>query len=113
MSGQRGRLHRPLIFSGPGVEATSLLRPSPHDFLRARSAVGRLPMELRAVETVRARGNARTLAVDGRIGCHDPPQSSGGLPGRYGWSGRASMPLLRSAKISTTWSRSCQYVRSR
>jgi hypothetical protein len=27
--------------------------------------------------------NARSLAVDGRIGGHDPSRSSAGLPGRY------------------------------
>jgi sulfite exporter TauE/SafE len=36
-----------------------------------------------AVVQARVR-NARSVTVDGRIGCHDPPQSSGGLPGRYG-----------------------------
>jgi hypothetical protein len=41
--------------------------------------------ELRGVEDRgRPMRNARSAAVDGRIGCHDPPRSSGGLPGRYG-----------------------------
>jgi len=28
--------------------------------------------------------NPRSVAVDGRIGCHDPLRFAGGLPGRYG-----------------------------
>jgi hypothetical protein len=42
-------------------------------------------MELRGVED-RGRGvrNARSMAVDGRIGCHYPPRSSGALHDRYG-----------------------------
>jgi hypothetical protein len=41
--------------------------------------------ELRCVEDREGRvTNARSVAVDGRIGGHDPPQFSGGLPGRYG-----------------------------
>jgi hypothetical protein len=41
--------------------------------------------ELRGVEDRgRCVRNARSVAVDGRFGCRDPPQSLGGLPGRYG-----------------------------
>ena len=38
-------------------------------------------MVLRTGNTVR---NARSVAVDGRIGGHDPPRFAGGFPGRYG-----------------------------
>jgi hypothetical protein len=42
-------------------------------------------MELRGVEDRGRRvRNARSVAVDGRIGGHDPPRFVGGLPGRYG-----------------------------
>jgi hypothetical protein len=41
--------------------------------------------ELRGVENWGRRvRNARSVAVDGRIGGHDPPRFPGGLPGRYG-----------------------------
>jgi hypothetical protein len=42
-------------------------------------------MELRGVEDRGRRvRNARSVAVDRRIGGHDPPRFSDGLPGRYG-----------------------------
>jgi hypothetical protein len=42
--------------------------------------------ELRCVEDRERRvRNARSVAVDGRIGGHDPPRFAGRLPGRYGY----------------------------
>ena len=63
-----------------GGEGFGLLASSP----LCEICTGHSCKELRGVEDRGRRvRNARSVAVDGRIGAHDPPRFAGGLPDRY------------------------------
>ena len=60
--------------------------------------------ELRGVENWgRCVRNHRSVAVNGRIGSHDPPRFAGGLPGRYGhWLLPICCPDVADPTFETT-----------
>ena len=59
-----------------GFGARGFLRAGSVPSLRTRNCV--------VLRTVRGVENTRSLAIDGRIGGHDPPRFAGGFPSHYG-----------------------------
>jgi hypothetical protein len=69
----------------PMAVPTALVRKELRRLPPCEICTGPSHKELRGVEDRGGRvRNARSVAVGDRIGCHDPPQSSGGLSGPYG-----------------------------